>query len=596
MLDGHDPSTESQLRLQRHGAERDRLAERERRLSWSRLACIVVALALVWIGLDSGWFAAWWACLPIGFFVVLVVLHDRTARQRQRAERAVRFYERALARLENRWQGGGAGGEAYRPAGHLYADDLDLFGPGSLFELLCLARTRAGEATLAQWLLSPAAPTTVAARQRAIGELAPRLELREELAVLGDDVRAGLEPEALLAWSQAPADLGSGWPGRLAVFLVVAAAITLGLWASEVTSALPFLAAASAEAGFALYWRRRVRQVLTAVDRPTRDLRLLEATLRRIEDEPWSDVHLVALQRDLTADGQRASERIDALRRIVDRLDMRKNELFAPVSALLLWGTHGAFAVERWKRANGGCVGRWLEVVGEVEALQCLAAYAYENPQHVFPQWSEESPCLTAEALGHPLLPPTCVRNDVHLGSDRRVLIVSGSNMSGKSTLLRAVGISIVLAQAGAPVRAQRLSLSPLAVAASMRIVDSLQTGTSHFYAEILRLRQVVEQTNGPLPVLYLLDEILHGTNSHDRRIGAAAVVRELVQRGALGLVTTHDLALAAIADDPALAGANVHFEDRLEDGVMVFDYQMRDGVVRHSNALELMRSVGLHL
>jgi DNA mismatch repair ATPase MutS len=174
------------------------------------------------------------------------------------------------------------------------------------------------------------------------------------------------------------------------------------------------------------------------------------------------------------------------------------------------------------------------------------------------------------------------------------VLIVSGSNMSGKSTLLRAVGTNVVLALAGGAVRAAAMRLSPLAIGATIRIEDSLQEGHSRFYTEILRIRAIVEQTSGRVPVLFLLDEVLHGTNSHDRRIGAGAIVRALVERGAIGLVTTHDLALTELATTMGGAAANVHFEDRIEDGRMVFDYRMRPGVVERSNALELMRAVGL--
>jgi DNA mismatch repair ATPase MutS len=205
--------------------------------------------------------------------------------------------------------------------------------------------------------------------------------------------------------------------------------------------------------------------------------------------------------------------------------------------------------------------------------------------------------CSAGEVLGHPLIPESRnVRTDLRLSDEPRVLVVSGSNMSGKSTLLRTAGVNVVLALAGAPVRARRLRLSPLQVGASIHIQDSLQAGASRFYAEIKRLRQIVDLTHGSVPVLFLLDEILHGTNSHDRRIGAEGVVRGLLDRGAIGLVTTHDLALARVAEELAPLAANVHFEDRLEDGKMTFDYRLRPGVVQRSNALELMRSVGLEV
>jgi DNA mismatch repair ATPase MutS len=268
----------------------------------------------------------------------------------------------------------------------------------------------------------------------------------------------------------------------------------------------------------------------------------------------------------------------------------------------VLWTTHLAFAVEAWRRHSGPVVRRWLTATGEMEALCSLASHAFEHPDDPFPEFVGEEALLEAEAIGHPLIERSrVVRNDVRMGgAGPRVLVVSGSNMSGKSTLLRTLGVNAVLAQAGAPVRARRLRMSPLAVGASIRVTDSLQGGVSRFYAEILRLRQILDATARPgpkgAPVLFLIDEFLHGTNSHDRLIGAEAVVRGLVERGAIGLITTHDLALADIAGELGERAANVHFEDHIEDGRMVFDYALRPGVVRKSNAIELMRSVGLEI
>jgi DNA mismatch repair ATPase MutS len=238
-----------------------------------------------------------------------------------------------------------------------------------------------------------------------------------------------------------------------------------------------------------------------------------------------------------------------------------------------------------------------LRAAGEMEALCSLASHAFEHPDDPFPEFAESGPRIEAEGVGHPLISEDkVVRNDVEIGGALRLLVVSGSNMSGKSTLLRTLGVNAVLAQAGAPVRARRFKLSPLAVGASIRVTDSLQGGVSRFYAEILRLRQILDETAGPLPVLFLIDEFLHGTNSHDRRIGAAALARGLVERGAAGLITTHDLALADVADELGERARNVHFEDHIEDGRIRFDYVMRPGVVRKSNAIELMRQVGLEI
>jgi DNA mismatch repair ATPase MutS len=262
----------------------------------------------------------------------------------------------------------------------------------------------------------------------------------------------------------------------------------------------------------------------------------------------------------------------------------------------MLWPLQFAIAIEGWRERSGAAVPRWMAAVGEFEALGSLAGHSYERPEDIFPELADGAVCFEGEGLGHPLLPASrSVRTDLRLSDEReRVLIVSGSNMSGKSTLLRTVGTNTALALAGAPVRARSLRLAPLQIGASIRVQDSLQAGASRFYAEITRLRQIVELTEGALPVLFLLDEILHGTNSHDRRIGAEGVVRGLLERRAVGLITTHDLALARIAEDLAPRAANVHFEDHLEDGKMTFDYLLRPGTVQRSNALELMRSVGL--
>jgi DNA mismatch repair ATPase MutS len=306
--------------------------------------------------------------------------------------------------------------------------------------------------------------------------------------------------------------------------------------------------------------------------------------------------------RQVSSRDTNARSRLAALGRLIDLLDARRNQLFLPLSSLLLWATQLAHAIESWRTISGPAVPRWLATVGEFEALCALASYAWENPDDPFPQVvaAGDGPRFDGEGLGHPLIPgDVCVRNDVRLAADGsgdgpRALVISGSNMSGKSTLLRTVGVNTVLALAGAPVRARRLMLTPLSVGATLRVHDSLQAGTSRFYAEITRLRKIVDLTAGTPPPLFLLDEMLNGTNSRDRRIGAEAVLKGLIGRGGVGLVTTHDLALSEIAEALAPRAANVHFEDHLEDGQMTFDYICRPGVMTKSNALELMRAVGL--
>jgi DNA mismatch repair ATPase MutS len=387
---------------------------------------------------------------------------------------------------------------------------------------------------------------------------------------------------------------------------VRAAAAALGLLSAALLGAtllglgpllIPWLGVLVVTGALAGLQRTRVRRALRECEAPARDLALLARLLAVLEDAELRAARLVSLQRAVATRGVPASRRIRRLGRLVELADARRNQLFAPLAALLLWTTQLAFAIESWRAACGSALGRWIEVLGELEALVALAGYAYEEAEQPFPELLGEGARFEAEALAHPLLPrDRCVANDVALGDAPRVWVVSGSNMSGKSTLLRSVGANAVLAFAGAPVRARRLRISPLAIGASIRVGDSLLGGTSRFYAEIQRLRRIVELAEGPGPALFLLDEILAGTNSHDRGIGAEAVVRGLLERGAIGLVTTHDLALARIADGLAPRGANVHFEDHIQDGVIAFDYRLRPGVVQRSNALALMRAVGLEV
>jgi len=597
-----DPRAEYTNRLDRWSAEANTAQALVRQISTWRFITFAAIVLTAWIGFDSGLFSPWWVVVPVVVFVLLILKHDRVIHQHERAEKAKGYYEDGIARLEDRWHGRGQDGARFGDEQHSYAADLDIFGRGSLFELLCRARTRAGEERLAGWLLHPAAVDVAGARQQAIAELRPRLDLREEMALVGDRVVVGLEPQALREWSVAPSTLVvPGIPGiplgNAAAACALATVVTgigaaVGIWTT-----LPFFIAILVQSLLAAALSRQVRATIQAVERPTRDLALLAMLLQRLEGERFESPLLVQLQASLAVEGRPPSEQIAVLKRRVDWLDARRNELFAPIAALLLWGTQWAWAIETWRKGHGHAICTWLDAIAEFEALASLATHAFEHPQDPFPEIAGDGRLFVADQLGHPLLPEaSCVRNDVRLDEQQRVLIISGSNMSGKSTLLRSVGVNAVLALAGAPVRAQHLRLSCIELGASLRIVDSLQTGTSHFYAEIKRLRQLVDLAGGAVPLLFLLDEILHGTNSHDRRIGADAVVRSLVQRGAMGLVTTHDLALAQIAESPEVGAVNVHFEDHLEDGQMIFDYKMRPGVVTKSNALALMRSVGLEV
>ena len=590
----NDPVSEYQRRIARW-SQAVAVGERQHAtVSNLRLVVFAGTIGVAWLATFGNRINVAWLYLPAAVFLALLVAHARILNRNERAERAKRLYERGTRRLTGGWMGEGADGAHLLPE-HPFARDLDLVGPGSLFQFLNTARTEAGEAALAEWIAGPATPEEIRARQQAVAELAPRIDLREDLAVLAAEAHVG-RTSALTDWAAAdPAGLriGSRWVlgGSAAVTAALLGAAFAGLVSSAV--ALVWLLV---QAAIVATWRRQIATVLHRLDMPVHDLGLVTELLVRLEREPFQSPRLAALHAALVADGEPPSRLIARLQRYVSALDSTHNLLFAPLAAVLLVRSQAAAAIDCWHAAHGRSLSIWLKAVGELEGLASFATYAYEHPGDPFPDIRTGSPVFDARALAHPLIVEgSAVSNDVHLGGDApHVLVVSGSNMSGKSTLLRAVGVNVTMALAGAPVRARSLSISPLALGATLKVDDSLQEGHSRFYAEILRIRDIVARARGPMPMLFLLDEILHGTNSHDRRIGAEAIVRSLVQTGAIGLVTTHDLALTEFVSQLGGRAANVHFEDRIEDGRMVFDYTMRPGVVERSNALALMRAVGL--
>ncbi|MBL8138604.1 MAG: DNA mismatch repair protein MutS [Acidobacteria bacterium] len=568
------------------------------RFAAARLGLGALALALA-IG-AFGWqrWSGWWLLVPGLAFAATAVAHARLLERQTHSRRRLAHTDRALARLEDRWQGLGVTGAVHLPTGHPYAEDLDLFGAGGLFDLVCTTRTDAGERRLAAWLLAPAPPGEVHARQEAVRDLAARDAFREDLAVLGPDVPGAATTDAVTAWAAAAGRPPASWAPVVLVALSLVTLAALAIWARTSTPPDWFSGALAAQAVVGFWLRPRVRRSIRAVEDRAHDLRIAAALVARVEAEPFTSPRLRELQARLHASGAPASAEIRRLSRLVDLLTSRQNQIFGPLSVLLFWATHLAWAVDRWRARAGRHVGGWFDALGEVEALSALATFAGEHPDAVYPELGGGPPMLHGTAVAHPLLPAAiAVGNDVALGGDApHLVIVSGSNMSGKSTYMRAIGVNVVLAQAGAPVCAAALRLTPLMPAGTLRVQDSLQSGQSRFFAEITKLRQIVDlarQTSGA-GTLFLIDELLSGTNSHDRQQGAAGVLRGLVDLGAIGLATTHDLALTAFAGTLGARARNMHFVDHFEDGVLRFDYRLRDGVVSTSNAIALMRSVGL--
>ncbi|MGD0735278.1 MAG: mismatch repair protein [Terracidiphilus sp.] len=597
-MDAGQPETPAAVytrRLEELQQEQSADQQREKGLGLAKLLVAALTLIAALVLLRYTAFLEFVA-LPIVLFIVLAVMQEKLIRTLRIRSRCIVFYQRGLARLNGEWAGTGETGDRFLDPLHPYARDLDLFGKASIFELLCTARTRAGEETLARWLQVAAPVDEVLLRQEAIRDLKGRVRFREELFSLGETVRLGVQPDALVKWGES----GPFFPlqaTRIATtvlgLLWIAGMVGWAVWGLGAYA----LAISVLNLAWAHRLHARFEEAAGRIENATEDLELLAGVLEHLEKEQFSAPKLIEIQATLRREGLAPSALIRKLARTVEYIKSRRNLALRPFDIFMYWCVQLVFVAERWQQKYGPQIREWLAAVGQLEALTALSAYAYEHPEDVFPEFvgSGRAAVFDAEGLAHPLLPVgKAVRNDLNLGDGLQLIILSGPNMAGKSTFIRSVGVNAVLAQAGAPVRATRLRLSPLTVAASICILDSLTGGVSRFYAEIHRVKLVSDLTQGPVPVLFLLDELLSGTNSHDRLAGTEFVVRSFVEHNAIGIVSTHDLALARIPESMGERAANCHFEDRFEDGQLIFDYELKPGIVKTSNALELMRSIGL--
>lgn len=560
---------------------------------------IVAFLALIAVGCvcigDTGvsWF---WILIPLGLFLLLLRLHAPVIRRHRMAVASVEYYTRGIARLSGSHSPDAVTGVEFESAAHPWSADLDIFGVGSLFQRMNQCRTLPGQRRLAEWLTTVPDARTIGERQSQAESLREQLDLRERLAVIDESEDWASAEQILNVWlHESPGVFPKWtlWGARLTGVLTV---IVVGFVGAGVISPSVVLLMLLLQGPFVLANRQRIRNVLDEVDSVDHALRQLSEVTQQFETFPLTEKSLQQLQHRLTAEGVIASQRIAQLSSRIQWLNNSlRNQFFMPVAWALGLYIHLPHRIERWRVCYGKRVPEWLDAVSTLEVVTSISGFSYEQESWCLPEVSGERKEFVATQLGHPLINPSeCVCNDVSLTQGQPLMLISGSNMSGKSTLLRSVGTNLVLAFCGARVKAQSLRTFPFQLATAMRVSDSLQEGRSLFFTVVQRLKKVVDLTSEGRPVLFLLDEILSGTNSHDRRRGAEAVILSLVRNSALGMVTTHDLALTKIVDSMDGMGINKHFEDQVIDGRMSFDYQLRDGVVERSNAIELMRMMGL--
>ncbi len=540
-----------------------------------------------------------WAPYGVGVgvlaYVVLIFVHRGVDDRERRARAGIAYDDRLLARLAGTWHAAPRDGAGYAPAGHPYAKDLDVFGRASLFQLLNETPTRSGEERLAGWLAAPADAQTIAVRHGAVRSLAPKLAFRRELSVAaaaeGDDK---VDPAALVRWAGdtsltlAPVR----WARLVPFFLVPATLLTYLASREDMLPRLVPIALLLVQIVIAGMVRGPLSHFFVGIAIADRSLERLRKTLARLEAEPFDEPHLVSLRRG--GGDTPASVALKKLDFWYGFAEARRSQLGPVLNLLLLWDLVMLWRISGWRDRFGGQVAAWVSGLAEIEALSALAGFAAEHPRAVYPEIVAGEPTLEAKDLAHPLLDAP-VPNDVSVCGSGHALLLTGSNMSGKSTLLRAVGVNVVLALAGAPVIASSMRVSVLRMATSMRVEDSLERGVSFFYAEVQRLKLVLDIARAhPATCLCLLDELLLGTNTRERQLASREIVGRLLETGAIAMITTHDLDLTTLETETQGRVVNAHFRDLLAEGKMAFDYKLRPGIVDTTNALKVLELAGI--
>jgi hypothetical protein len=595
---GQAEAEELLQRRDEHRAEADAAQRRADRIGNVRIGLVLLGLALLLLPLATRDGTPWWLLIPdFVLFVGLGLVQDRAARREQDARARQHYMEAGRARWEESWRSLEDDGADLAPEDSALAVDLDLFGPASLFQLVSRARTAAGRRTLACWLLEPPSVEETQFRQAAVEVLRPRLDFRAELWAASAGT-GRLDLKGVQEWAHTerrlPAEGALKLIGLLFPCLTIATFILLQLgapgWPFGVMLVVHLLTVALLGGV--------VGPKAALLAGPERTLRRAARLIRLVESEPFGSPWLDA-RRDRLVNGQ-ASLQLGWLERLVHLLDARLNVVFAlTFGVLLMWDLNLVLRAEDWRRRNGNQIEGWMQAIADVECAASMAAFAHERPDYGTLELASEAGVFEAEGLQHPLIDRRAVvANDLQLGGPGSILLLSGSNMSGKSTLLRSVGLALVLGRASGPVPCRKLRASPMELGTSVRVVDSLAKSTSHFYAELQRLKAIVDAgARRGSGLLYLLDEVLHGTNSRERTIGAIGVMRWLSEQGALGVVTTHDLALAEVAERlPEGRCTQAHFSDRVDGEGIAFDYRLQEGPIASTNALRLMRHVGIDI
>jgi ABC-type multidrug transport system fused ATPase/permease subunit len=593
------------LERQQQFSQKEQAAQRKyNQLAFWRLLWFIGSVAAVWllIHLDQQLGAVITLVIGLIGFLVLLKKHQRIRYERELNHQLTFINQDEAARLKRQYLRPETGEQFASPT-HYYSGDLDVFGKHSLFRLLNRTHTYGGQKRLSTWLKAPSGPDSIRLRQEAAAELNPQVEWRQQFEALAYvESTISQAPDALVKWATAETAL---LPRYLTIIQFVFPAITLSLFVAWLMGYVPGAAVLLGLAVHGLVLSQtsaRAREISEQTFEISTALKAFRSLFQHAEQLKGETIRLRAIRQALTSDKQFASEAIGQLGRLTEGLNFRRNPYFFLLFGVAtLWDIHYLLGLERWRQTYGPVLSRWFEALGELEALNSLAGFAYAHPSYATPDIVDDEFVLEITSAAHPLLAQNnSVANSLIVRGSGKTVLITGSNMSGKSTFLRTVGTNVVLALAGAVVRAERFWCSPVQVFTSMRTQDSLEESTSSFYAELKRLQTLIgltrpDKSEKVLPVLYFLDEILKGTNSADRHRGAEALIRQLHHTTASGFVSTHDLELGQLTDADGFV-RNYHFQSDLNNGELVFDYKLRDGICESFNASQLMRAIGIEM
>jgi len=576
------------------------LLQKKSLFGWLRFAVVVVLVAAIYILLPSGLlYVAAAAIILMIFFTRLLLIDLRNKANIEKTRYLININKDELKALSHDYYHF-EDGLGHSPKEHLYSNDLDIFGRASLFQYINRTASEMGSALLADWLLHPADTAILQQRQTAIKELAIETEWRQQLQALGKQKKIQTATQQRLQnWLNEPKGFSSAkyW----AWLRFVLPGILLTILALNIAGIVPYQIRNMALLVFAIiayFIAKKVAPIHQYLSKIVSELEVMAGSIELIEKLHCTTELLTGMQKQFLQKNYASSSALKELKGIVEKLDLRLNPVvFIPLDVLLQWDLQQVLALDKWKKKYHQHALQWFNMLAQFEALSSLATLSFNHPEWYFPVFKESHFFMQGKQIGHPLINVSKrVNNDILINESGEIMLITGSNMAGKSTYLRSIGINVVLAMAGAPVCAESFTLSPVQIISSMRISDNLEESTSTFYAELKKLKTVIDLVNEGAKVFILLDEILRGTNSLDRHTGSVALLKQLIKKHAAGIIATHDVELAQLKETFPRNILNYHFDAQVSNNELYFDYKLKTGVCESLNASILMKKIGIEL